>query len=144
MLIEGDIRGPYTDAAIESVLDGWPQLVEAVPGVSGVACQGSRFSGSLMVTMPFGQMRCRLAGEVLAHGDGALAIMAKGKPLALAGMFEARVEVRKLATGGGLHYALSVTTFGRLASLGESMLSNVSSHHAPEFERSVRLLLEQA
>ena len=144
MVMEGDIAGPYSEAAIGRVLRDWPQLVAAVPGVAQLTCEDRSFSGNLVLALPFGQLRCRLSGEVQQQSGDGLVIAAKGRAVTLAGAFEARVTASRLPFGGGLHYAISLTTSGRLASLGESMLSNVSATQAPQFERSVRLLLEQA
>ncbi len=144
MHIEGRIVGSYDENRLTRALDDIPQLAETVPGLQDLTISEDRVEAKMVVPLPFMQLKSRISGTITRHASG-IQLTVKGRPETLAGLFECQVAIDQIVEEvlQGFQYQLDIKTSGRLASLGEAMLGNVSRKQAQLFEDNLRRLLDQ-
>jgi carbon monoxide dehydrogenase subunit G len=144
MHVEGRIVGSYDVNRLTHALDDIPRLAETVPGLQDLTISEDRVEAKMVVPLPFMQLKSRISGTI-TRGQSGIQLTIKGRPETLAGLFECQVVIDRVVEEAvqGFHYRLDIKTSGRLASLGEAMLGNVSRKQAQLFEANLRRLLDQ-
>lgn len=143
MDLNGELFAQRPVEEARAILTDVRRLAACVPGCTGVsAASGDGFVADMVLDLPLWRLPIQVDGRVLRRDDG-MQVWLKGRPGTPANAFDASVDVRWRSAQGGTHvtYRLSLRVRGRLALLGEALVSATSGTKAREFEQRLRTAL---
>lgn len=123
------------------------QLGACIPGCEQMQkIDETHYEATISVKIQFMTLKFHAKGELVeAEKPTRLVIAMNGKPFALAGIFQAELEVLLLdkESETEVSYQLQLQMTGRLASLGEAIMRKTVEQSAKEFSDNLKSFIER-
>lgn len=146
MKLQGTVTVNAPRAKVWQVLIDPVQLCKVIPGCEQARqLDATHYEAVLSVKVQFMTIHSHAKGTLL-QADPPRHMMGElvGEPTAMAGAFRARVtiDLEPVNEATSIHYAMDMTLLGRLASLGEAMVSSTSKRLSRQFAENIEALFK--
>ncbi len=144
MKLQGTVMVNAPQARVWQVLIDPVQLCKVIPGCEQARqLDATHYEAVLSVKVQFMTIRSQAKGTLL-EADAPRHMMGElvGEPTAMAGAFRARVtiDLEPVNDATRIRYAMDLTLLGRLASLGEAIVSSTSKQLTRQFAENLATL----
>ena len=144
MKLQGTVMVTAPQAKVWQVLIDPVQLCKVIPGCEQARqLDATHYEAVLSLKLQFMTIRSQAKGTLL-EADAPRHMMGElvGEPTAMAGAFRARVtiDLEPVNDATRIRYAMDLTLLGRLASLGEAIVSSTSKQLTRQFAENLATL----
>ncbi|HKV57304.1 MAG TPA: SRPBCC domain-containing protein [Ktedonobacteraceae bacterium] len=148
MKLQGTVTVNAPQEKVWQVLIDPVQLCKVIPGCEQARqLDATHYEAVLSVKVQFMTIHSHAKGTLL-EADAPRHMMGElvGEPTAMAGAFRARVtiDLEPVNEATSIRYAMNLTLLGRLASLGEAMVSSTSKQLSRQFAENIATLFKHS